>query len=134
MKGLNSGAQDYIVKPFEMLELIARVNAVLRRSTAEKREVFEVGEISVDLQSHQVCICGEEINLALKEYELLEYFIRNRNIALTREQLIERIWGYEYEGDTRTVDVHVAMLRKKLNLGTYLKTVYKLGYRLEVPR
>ena len=134
VKGLNSGAQDYIVKPFEMLELIARVNAVLRRSTAEKREVFEVGEISVDLQSHQVCICGEEINLALKEYELLEYFIRNRNIALTREQLIERIWGYEYEGDTRTVDVHVAMLRKKLNLGTYLKTVYKLGYRLEVPR
>ena len=69
-----------------------------------------------------------------KEYELLEYFIRNQNIALTRERLIEQVWGFDYEGDTRTVDVHVAMLRRKLNLGSQLKTVYKLGYRLEVPK
>lgn len=132
VKGLNQGAEDYIVKPFDMLELIARVNVVLRRNAGDKKEVFSLGELCVDLQSHQVLLDGKEVALTLKEYELLEYFIRNQNIALTREQLIDKVWGYDYEGDTRTVDVHVATLRRKLNLGSCLKTVYKLGYRLEV--
>ncbi|MCM1244147.1 MAG: response regulator transcription factor [Roseburia sp.] len=132
VRGLNRGAEDYIVKPFDMLELIARVNVVLRRNEDDKKEVFSAGEMSVDLQSHIVSVSGKEVLLTLKEYELLEYFIRNRNIALSRDRLIEQVWGYDYGGDTRTVDVHVAALRHKLNLGSMLKTVYKLGYRMEV--
>jgi len=131
VKGLNMGAEDYIVKPFDMLELIARVNAVLRRQDRRGSDVFTIGEIQVDLQSHMVRDGEREIPLTLKEYELLEYLIHNRNIALSREQLIQSVWGYDYEGDTRTVDVHVASLRKKLGLEGELKTVYKLGYRLE---
>lgn len=131
VKGLNMGAEDYIVKPFDMLELIARVNAVLRRQDRRGSDVFTIGEIQVDLQSHMVRDGEREIPLTLKEYELLEYLIHNRNIALSREQLIQFVWGYDYEGDTRTVDVHVASLRKKLGLEGELKTVYKLGYRLE---
>ena len=133
VKGLNRGAEDYIVKPFDMLELIARVNVVLRRNAGNQKEIFQLGKLCVDLQSHKISLDGSEVLLTLKEYELLEYFIRNRNIALTRERLIEQVWGYDYEGDTRTVDVHVASIRRKLDLGKQLKTVYKLGYRLEVP-
>ena len=133
VKGLNRGAEDYIVKPFDMLELIARVNVVLRRNAGNQKEIFFFFLLCVDLQSHKISLDGSEVLLTLKEYELLEYFIRNRNIALTRERLIEQVWGYDYEGDTRTVDVHVASIRRKLDLGKQLKTVYKLGYRLEVP-
>ena len=133
VKGLNRGAEDYIVKPFDMLELIARVNVVLRRNAGNQKEIFQLGKLCVDLQSHKISLDGSEVLLTLKEYELLEYFIRNRNIALTRERLIEQVWGYDYEGDTRTVDVHVASIRRKLDLGKQLKTVYKLGYRLELP-
>lgn len=103
VKGLNMGAEDYIVKPFDMLELIARVNAVLRRQDRRGSDVFTIGEIHVDLQSHMVRDGEREIPLTLKEYELLEYLIHNRNIALSREQLIQSVWGYDYEGDTRTV-------------------------------
>ena len=131
VRGLNMGAEDYIVKPFDMLELIARVNAVLRRNSRQSRDLFQLGGIRVDLLSHTVRGQEGEISLTLKEYDLLEYFIRNRNIALSRERLIEQVWGYDYEGDTRTVDVHVASLRRKLGLETELKTVYTLGYRLE---
>lgn len=133
VKGLNRGAEDYIVKPFDMLELIARVNVVLRRNAGSQKEIFQLEKLCVDLQSHKISLDGKEVLLTLKEYELLEYFIRNRNIALTRERLIEQVWGYDYEGDSRTVDVHVASIRRKLDLGEQLKTVYKLGYRLEVP-
>lgn len=133
VKGLSQGAEDYIVKPFDMLELIARVNVVLRRNASNQKEIFSIGELRVDLQSRKVSVGSREVNLTLKEYELLEYFIRNKNIALSRERLIEQVWGYDYEGDTRTIDVHVAALRRKLDLGGHLKTVYKLGYRLEVP-
>lgn len=132
VKGLNMGAEDYIVKPFDMLELIARVNVVLRRSrSGGQEELFTMGSLQVDLQSHTVRLGEREVSLMPKEYELLEYFIRNRNIALSRERLIEQVWGWDYAGDTRTVDVHVASLRKKLKLEKQLKTVYKLGYRLE---
>lgn len=132
VKGLNMGAEDYIVKPFDMLELIARVNVVLRRNQKETDEITQINGLEVNLKSHSVKRKGREIPITIKEYELLECFIQHRNIALSREQLIEKVWGYEYEGDTRTVDVHVAALRKKLELESCLKTVYKMGYRLEM--
>ncbi len=133
VKGLNLGAEDYLVKPFDMLELLARINVVLRRRGAGA-DIFSLPPLRVDMKSHVATVEGTEVYLTLKEYELLEYFIRNKNIALSRERLIEQVWGYDYGGDTRTVDVHVASLRKKLKLEGHLKTVYKLGYRLEDSR
>ncbi|MBD5087903.1 MAG: response regulator transcription factor [Clostridiales bacterium] len=129
LNGLSLGAEDYIVKPFEMLELIARVNVVLRR--IQKEEIISVGRIRVDVKKRNVTLDGKEIVLAPQEYNLLEVFIRNRNIALSREKLLEAAWGYDYEGETKTVDVHVQRLRKKLGLEKEIKTITKLGYRLE---
>lgn len=129
LNGLSLGAEDYIVKPFEMLELIARVNVVLRR--VQKEEIISVGRIRVDVKKRNVTLDGKEIVLAPQEYNLLEVFIRNRNIALSREKLLEAAWGYDYEGETKTVDVHVQRLRKKLGLEKEIKTITKLGYRLE---
>ena len=113
VKGLNRGAEDYIVKPFDMLELIARVNVVLRRNAGNQKEIFQLGKLCVDLQSHKISLDGSEVLLTLKEYELLEYFIRNRNIALTRERLIEQVWGYDYEGDTRRSEEHTSELQSQ---------------------
>lgn len=129
LEGLSLGAEDYIVKPFEMLELIARVNVVLRRG--QKEEMVSIGRIKVDMKKRKVTADGEEIVLAPQEYNLLEVLIRNRNIALSREKLLEAAWGYDYEGETKTVDVHVQRLRKKLGLEKEIKTITKLGYRLE---
>jgi len=131
IKGFSMGADDYLVKPFEMLELLARVEAVLRR-TQKNRSCFELGNVRVDFDSHQVFYMGQPIECTPKEYELLEVLVNNRNIALSREKLLELVWGYDYEGDTRTVDVHIQKLRKKLGWDDVIKTVYKLGYRLEV--
>lgn len=131
IKGFNMGADDYLTKPFEMLELIARVEAVLRR-TMKSKSCFVTGEVKIDFDSHQVFYKGELVDCTPKEYELLEVFINNRNIALSRERLLELIWGYDYEGDTRTIDVHIQKLRKKLGWEDMIKTVYKLGYRLEI--
>lgn len=129
LNGLSLGAEDYIVKPFEMLELIARVNVILRR--IQKEEIVSIGRIKVDVKKRKVTLDGKEIVLAPQEYNLLEVFIRNRNIALSREKLLEAAWGYDYEGETKTVDVHVQRLRKKLGLEKEIKTITKLGYRLE---
>jgi two-component system alkaline phosphatase synthesis response regulator PhoP len=129
--GLDLGADDYIVKPFETLELLARVNAVLRR-TRKSEKSFTLGAVMVDFLGRKVYLNGEEMELAPQEFELLETFILNRNIALSREKLLELAWGYDYFGDTRTVDVHVQKLRKKLGWEDRIKTVYKTGYRLEV--
>lgn len=128
--GLSLGAEDYIVKPFEMLELLARANVILRRS--QKEEAIRIGSIQVNLKKRTVEAGGQEIALTPQEYNLLEVLIRNKNIALSREKLLELAWGYDYEGETKTVDVHVQKLRKKLGLGHEIKTVTKLGYRLEV--
>lgn len=130
LKGLTLGAYDYITKPFEMLELLARVENVLRR-TQKSAERFELDRVMVDFNSHMVTVSGETVYCTPKEFALLETLIRNRNIALSRERLLELVWGYDYEGDTRTVDVHIQRLRKKLNWETRILTVYKLGYRLE---
>lgn len=129
LKGLGLGADDYIVKPFEILELLARVQAVLRR-THTATMLIEYAHCSVDLQARKAFVHGNEIDLTPQEYTLLEVLFCNRNLALSREKLLELAWGYDYEGDTRTVDVHIQRLRKKLQLEQEIETVYKLGYRL----
>lgn len=131
--GLDAGADDYILKPFETLEVIARVHAVLRR--AKRLEtMFALQHTAVDLSARKVCVRGEPVELTPQEYTLLETLIQNRNLALSREKLLELAWGYDYMGDTRTVDVHIQKLRKKLDLTDQIVTVYKMGYRLETPR
>ena len=131
VKGLMMGADDYMTKPFEMLELIARVQAILRR-TKKEEDVFQIDDIKVDTKSRMVYLKGEAIDCTIKEFELLETLIKNRNVALSREKLLELVWGYDYEGETRTVDVHIQRIRKKFHLEKRIATVYKLGYRLEV--
>lgn len=130
VKGLSMGADDYLTKPFEMLELLARVEAVLRR-TQKNNSFFKVGEVRIDFDSYQVFYMGRQVECTPKEFELLEVLVNNRNIALSRDRLLELVWGYDYEGDTRTIDVHIQKLRKKLGLENVIKTVYKVGYRLE---
>lgn len=131
IKGLSLGADDYLTKPFEMMELLARVEAVLRR-TQKGLSVFEAGNVKIDWDGRQVFYKGQAVECTPKEYELLEVLVRNRNIALSRERLLELVWGYDFEGDTRTIDVHIQKLRKKLGWEHVIKTVYKLGYRLEL--
>ncbi len=131
LQGLSLGADDYIVKPFEILELVARVNAVLRRTKKTGKE-FTVDNIRVDFESRRVFKDGTEVTLKPKEYELLEALIVNRNLALSRSKLLDLVWGYDFEGDSRTVDVHIQKLRSKLSLEDRIKTVQKVGYRLEV--
>ncbi len=133
IKGFSMGADDFLTKPFEMLELLARVEAILRR-TQKTASYFEEGNIKIDFSGHQVFHSGQLVECTPKEYELLEVLVNNRNIALSRERLLELVWGYDFEGDTRTVDVHIQKLRKKLGWESRIKTVYKLGYRLEVSR
>ncbi len=130
VRGLNLGADDYIVKPFETVELLARVAAVLRR-TQKSETGFSLGNVTVDLAGRKVYVDGAEADLTPQEFALLETFIVNKNIALSREKLLELAWGYDYFGDTRTVDVHVQRLRGKLRWEDRIKTVYKVGYRLE---
>lgn len=130
VKGLKLGADDYIVKPFETIELLARIDAVLRR-THRSSSSFTLDDTVVNLESRVVTVNGNEIELTLREYELLEILIRNKNIALSREKLLKLAWEYDYFGETRTVDVHIQKLRKKLNWEKRIKTVYKMGYRLE---
>lgn len=131
LRGLKLGADDYIVKPFEILELVERVKAVLRRTKGES-QAFEFDGIRVEFDTRRVYKDGAEVILKPKEFELLSAFITNRNLALSREKLIELVWDFDYEGDTRTVDVHVQKLRQKLGISERLKTVYKTGYRLEI--
>jgi len=132
VKGLKLGADDYIVKPFETVELLARVEAVFRRVKPSKR-IFVIGGTTViNLDEHTAEADGVEITLTNREFELLETLINNRNFALSREKLLDLAWGYDYFGDTRTVDVHITKLRKKLNLEEHIKTIYKYGYRLEM--
>jgi len=131
VRGLELGGDDYIVKPFEMLELQARIDAVLRRfNKADK--AFSLGDVRVDFASQQVYLNDTLVEFSPKEFTLVETLIKNRNIALSRDKLLEIAWGYEYGGDTRTVDVHIHAVRKKLGWENVIKTVYKLGYRLEV--
>lgn len=133
VKGLKLGADDYIVKPFDVVELVARVEAVLRRYNKTERRLT-AGDVTVDVEAHRVMKGKKQIELTNKEFGLLLLFIRNKNVALFRETLYENVWEGEYSGDSRTVDLHVQRLRKKLGWEQCLVTVYRVGYRLEVPQ
>ena len=129
---LNEGADDYLVKPFGMMELVARVNAVLRRITKEKQVVLSNGNIKVDLEKHEAYVDNKEIVLTLKEYDLLVYFLSNLNKVISRDELIEKVWGVDFIGESRTIDVHVGTLRSKISSSNSLiQTVRGVGYRME---
>lgn len=130
VKGLKAGADDYITKPFEIIELLARVETVLRRYN-KANDKLQILDVEIDIPSRVVVKNGEQIMLTLKEFELLLLFVRNRNIALYRETIYENVWESSYMGDSRTVDLHVQRLRKKLEWEDVIKAVYKIGYRLE---
>ncbi|WP_340007806.1 response regulator transcription factor [Paenibacillus sp. FSL K6-0276] len=128
--GLKLGADDYMIKPFEAIELLARIETVLRRYGKEE-QVMAFQSLLVDLDKREVTKQGEVVELTPKEYDLLVILLKNKNIALSREQFIDKVWGGDYFGETRTVDMHIKSLRKKLELQDNIKTIYKLGYRLE---
>lgn len=130
--GLDSGADDYIAKPFGMMELVSRIKAVLRRTQKEEVDTdLSYQDIRICNASHKVFVRDEEVELTKKEYNLLSYLIRNQGVVLTRDQLLNSIWGYDFDGETRTVDVHVRSLRQKLgNAGDCVTTVRGIGYRI----
>lgn len=131
VQGLRAGADDYLVKPFEIVELLARVETVLRR-VGKSKDRIQIGDVIIDESSMQVTKAGAPVALTKKEFDLLLLFARNQNMALFRESIYERVWEAEYTGDSRTVDLHVQRLRKKLGWQNQLTAVYKVGYRLEV--
>lgn len=131
VKGLRLGADDYLGKPFEIIELLARVESVLRRYH-KTEEVLEAGDLVINVVSRVVKKNGEVVNLTKKEFDLLVMFVQNRNIALFREKIYEHVWESEYTGDSRTVDLHVQRLRRKVGWEDKIKPVYKVGYRLEL--
>ena len=130
IQGLQGGAEDYIVKPFEILELMVRMEKVLERSK-KLSDSIRVLDVEIDLKKRTVHKKGIEIQLKPMEFELLCVLARNKNIAVSREELLKRVWGIDYVGETRTVDVHIGQLRKKVSLSENIKTVSKMGYRLE---
>ena len=131
IKGLKLGADDYIVKPFQIGELLARIEAVLRRVNGPDK-IYEVLGVKINPSSRSVIKDGNHIELTVKEFDLLVELIRNKNIALYRNQLYERVWQEEFMGDTRTIDLHIQRLRKKLGWENHIKTIFRIGYRLEV--
>lgn len=131
--GLDSGADDYIPKPFGMMELVSRIKALLRRTEPERKaDFYQVGPIAVDLGKHSVKVNGEAVTLTFKEFELLCYLMENEGIVLTRDRLLTKIWGYDFDGETRTVDVHIRTLRQKLGVAScYIETIRGVGYKME---
>lgn len=131
VKGLDMGADDYITKPFSVLELISRVRAILRRcADTNRQDVITLGGIVFDDSKHIVTSNGEQCTLTYKEYELLKYLLKNKGMALTRENIILNVWGYDFEGESRTVDMHITTLRQKLgDCGNLIKTVRNVGYK-----
>ena len=133
VRGLEGGADDYITKPFGMMEFVARVKAVLRRSQKQNddKEV-KCGELRIHGGKHEVKLNGEKIELTRKEFELLQYLVENKGLVMTRNQILCHVWGYDFDGETRTVDVHVRTLRQKLkSAGNMIETVRGVGYRIE---
>ena len=134
LQGFDKGADEYITKPFSPKILVARVEALLRRSNIlEADDKLEIGGIQIDKSAHTVTIDGEPIELSFKEFELLQYFMENKSIALSREKILNNVWNYDYFGDARTIDTHVKKLRNKLGKkGDYIKTIWGMGYKFEV--
>ncbi|MBS4190879.1 response regulator transcription factor [Bacillus sp. FJAT-49705] len=134
VKGLQLGGDDYIVKPFSPGELIARIQAVLRRTGVIKSEShLHIGKMIIDRLARSVTVDGKSISLTLKEFELLIFFVDHQSQALSREQLLDHVWGVDYIGSLRTVDTHIKTLRMKLGVGDYIQTVWGIGYKFEVP-
>ena len=133
VKGLKDGAEDYIVKPFEILELLVRIEKVLERHQ-KNDDVIRIGDVTVYVKERKVMKGEEELILKPMEFDCLMLFIKNKNIALTREQILNELWGIQFEGETRTVDVHVARIRKKLGWQEMIRTVPRIGYRLEAEK
>ena len=134
VKGFKTGANDYVQKPFSPRILMARINAILNRSSAQKEKDLVKGIIKVDKMAHQVFVNEKEIELSFKEFELLTYLMENEGIALTREKLLSGVWDYDYFGDSRTIDTHIKKLRAKLGdkAGEYIKTIWGMGYKFKV--
>ena len=130
VKGLKLGAEDYIVKPFETVELLARIEVVLRRKH-KSNNTIHYGDITMNIDEHTVKKGDDYVSLTPKEFDILAFFLQNQDIALTRERLLATVWGYAFMGETRTVDIHVQQIRKKMGLHNKLVTIPKLGYRLE---
>ena len=134
VRGFELGADDYIPKPFGMMELVARVKALLRRTGENEDEVlteYEIGDLYVSPKKHKVKVAGERVSLTRKEFEMLCCLLENKNIVLTRDQLLNKIWGYSFDGESRTVDVHIRTLRRKLgDAGKIIKTVRGIGYMI----
>ena len=130
--GLDSGADDYIAKPFGMMELVSRIKAVLRRTQKNTKDtLYRIENLELDIEKHKVRVDGQDVTLTLKEFEMLEKLVKNQHIVLTRDKLLEEIWGYDFDGETRTVDVHVRTLRQKLgSAGELIETVRGVGYRM----
>lgn len=133
LQGFELGVDEYISKPFSPKILVARVNAILRRANALEEEALEVGGIVLDQAAHEVKIDGVNIDLSIKEFELLTYFVKNQGVALSRERILNNVWNYDYFGDARTIDTHVKKLRSKMGKkGDYIKTIWGMGYKFEV--
>ncbi|MEY8356411.1 response regulator transcription factor [Lachnospiraceae bacterium 54-53] len=133
LQGFDLGVDEYISKPFSPKILVARVEAILRRSNAVTADAVEIGGICIDKAAHQVTIDGKNIDLSYKEFELLAYFLENQGIALSREKILNNVWNYDYFGDARTIDTHVKKLRSKMgDKGDYIKTIWGMGYKFEV--
>lgn len=132
IKGFDLGADDYVAKPFSIMELIARIKAVMRRtSTTEQKTEYTIGNLYVCPQKHRVKVNGEKVTLTLKEFELLCLMLENRDIVLSRDQILDKIWGYSFDGENRTVDVHIRTLRQKLGeAGNLIETVRGIGYKI----
>ena len=133
VKGLDGGADDYITKPFGIMEFISRVKAVLRRSLKQEKDSLVFGEIFMDDKKRIVTVSGENCELTYKEYELLKYFMSNESMVLSREMIMDKVWGTDFEGESRTLDMHIKTLRQKLgDAGKYIKTVRNVGYKLDM--
>ena len=134
LKGFSLGVDEYITKPFSPRVLVARVSAILRRTTQEETvEILEAGGINLDVTAHQVRVDGKLIELSFKEFELLQFFMKNQGMALSREKILNSVWNYDYYGDARTIDTHVKKLRAKLgDKGRYIHTIWAMGYKFDI--